>query len=433
MLTIDWETKIIFVPKSYTQLVTTSPFEIRQLDINQFRLDLRALESEEYGIVNERTHIHNTAVAVGGVTLARVVIITNGYSIEFEDGSYAVNLIGANSNIADVTNLNQVQVRSANSAGLTFSEQINNQSFNGKVWIDTVNGLSGQSFPRGTPTDPVNNWEDAYNIATSRKLHSFHLDGELIFNSSNPSPIESFDFDGPSPLKSIIQFDGRSTNMCTFSNLTLSGEFNGSSSFSNCIIGNGSGVNNISGIFDNCGINEQPITLDSGATSSIIFKDCLSTIAGDRKPIIDCNGTSANIQFRGYKGGLEIDNYSQSGNNMSIDMVAGSVKISTGCTQGSIVVRGVSSLVDESGVGCNVITDGLFDPQNLDVTVSGGTFSADTTAIASAVWDKLTADHTTASTFGRLLNDMLIKSDQIQHTTNLNTELLKNKPNNPNP
>jgi len=49
--------------------------------------------------------------------LARVVEIINGYTITFENTAYAVNIVGGNSNISDVVNLNLVSVRSANSAG----------------------------------------------------------------------------------------------------------------------------------------------------------------------------------------------------------------------------------------------------------------------------------------------------------------------------
>jgi hypothetical protein len=61
---------------------------------------------------------HNPAVSVGGVTLAKVIEIINGYTITFEDGKYAVNLTGANSNVGDKINVNQVSVRSSNSAGM---------------------------------------------------------------------------------------------------------------------------------------------------------------------------------------------------------------------------------------------------------------------------------------------------------------------------
>ena len=118
VLWINWESKVINVPRGYMTLVQTTPSEIREMNINTFRLDLKALEYDEFGMVFDTTHSHNTTVTIGGVTLARVVEIINGYTVTFENGTYSVNLVGANSNIGDVTNLNNVQIRSANSAGL---------------------------------------------------------------------------------------------------------------------------------------------------------------------------------------------------------------------------------------------------------------------------------------------------------------------------
>jgi hypothetical protein len=117
-ISINWGTRVIFVPKDYTTLVQLSPNEIRDLDSNQFHLDLRDLEDNENGIPNPDTHFHQTELTFGGVTYARIIIIINGYTVTFEDGQYAVQIQGANTNIADVTNVNQVSVRSFNSAGL---------------------------------------------------------------------------------------------------------------------------------------------------------------------------------------------------------------------------------------------------------------------------------------------------------------------------
>lgn len=116
-ISVDWGTRVIFVPKADTTLVQSAPQEIRVLDLNIFRLALKALEDDE-GITYPDTHQHNQPVTVGGVTLARVVEIINQYTVTFEDGQYAVNLVGANSNVSDQLNVNQVSVRSANSAGL---------------------------------------------------------------------------------------------------------------------------------------------------------------------------------------------------------------------------------------------------------------------------------------------------------------------------
>ena len=114
-ITVTWGTKIINVPIDALEFVSTDRYK---LSIDTFRLALKALEESEDGMAFPDTHQHNTEVAVAGITLARVVEIINGYTITFEDGQYLVTLYGANSNIPDVVNFNQVSVRAVTSAGL---------------------------------------------------------------------------------------------------------------------------------------------------------------------------------------------------------------------------------------------------------------------------------------------------------------------------
>jgi hypothetical protein len=113
-ITVNWTTRIIYVPKG--DLTNISP-GIYRLNINDFRLALKDIEDGE-GMPFLDTHRHNTTVTIGSLTLARVVEIINGYTVTFEDGQYAVELVGANSNIDTVTNVNQVSIRPSNSAGL---------------------------------------------------------------------------------------------------------------------------------------------------------------------------------------------------------------------------------------------------------------------------------------------------------------------------
>ena len=114
-ISIDWETRIITVPKSFMTEISPTLYE---LDINVFRLALRDLEDDPEGLPFPDTHFHNTEVTLSGVTYARQVIFTNGYTITFEDGMYAVRCVGANHNLADVKNLNMVSLIIGNSAGL---------------------------------------------------------------------------------------------------------------------------------------------------------------------------------------------------------------------------------------------------------------------------------------------------------------------------
>lgn len=122
-ISITWGTRVINIPKNYLTLISGTLYE---LDTEQFRLDLKALEDDEEGQPFPDTHRHATEVTVAGITFARIIEIINNYSITFEDGQYSVRLVGSNNNFFDVENgilnQNQVQVIPGNSAGLIVHE-----------------------------------------------------------------------------------------------------------------------------------------------------------------------------------------------------------------------------------------------------------------------------------------------------------------------
>lgn len=115
---IHWGTKVITIPQADLTLVSGSLYE---LDVDVFRLALKNIEDSEDGMAHLDTHRHNTAVTLSGVTYARTFEIINGYTVTFEDtGSpYTVRAVGANHNLADVTNFtSEVSLIVGNSAGL---------------------------------------------------------------------------------------------------------------------------------------------------------------------------------------------------------------------------------------------------------------------------------------------------------------------------
>src|SRR3989344_5793122 len=114
-VTINWATKVINVPQAY---LGDPVGGVYQLNVNTFRLDLKDIEDDVEGMPFTNTHIHNTQVTLGGVTFSRVFEIIAPYTVTFQDGQYAVNLVGANNNISDRTNVNQVSIRASNSAGM---------------------------------------------------------------------------------------------------------------------------------------------------------------------------------------------------------------------------------------------------------------------------------------------------------------------------
>jgi hypothetical protein len=117
-MNVNWGTKVITVYKADTFMSDLGGGTVYEMDTDAFRLALKAVEDDEEGMPFPDTHRHNTQVTLGGITLARTFEVINGYTITFEDGQYAVKLTGRNNNIGDVMNVNQVSLRTYNSAGL---------------------------------------------------------------------------------------------------------------------------------------------------------------------------------------------------------------------------------------------------------------------------------------------------------------------------
>jgi hypothetical protein len=143
-ISVDWGTSIITVPKADTTLVSAGPPEIREYDVNTLRVELKDAEDSFEGIPYSRTHNHNTTVVVSGITLARVFEIIAPYTVTFEDGQYTVNLFGANHNVIDVANANQVRLTARNSGGLLEGAGAD------AVWNESRTELA--SIPGASPT-----------------------------------------------------------------------------------------------------------------------------------------------------------------------------------------------------------------------------------------------------------------------------------------
>lgn len=359
-ITIDWLTYIINVPKADMLLVQSNPVEIRELDIDAFRLELKSIEDDPAGMAQPTTHTHVAPISVGGVTLARVIEMLAPYTVTFEDGQYAVNLVGANSNIGDVINVNQVSVRSANSAGLTYSKEVEDQSFtDSRVWIDTVDGVSGTQFPRGTPGDPVDNFDDAETIIGNRNLpRRLNIVGSL----SGSLDLASHDIQGYGQEKSQITLvSGSDTAGLKISGVFLTGEAAG-----------GMQINGHSHLSDlteldahvyDCGISGT-LALAASATD-INLIGCYSEVAGPSTPVLDCSSAAdLSINVRGYNGGLEIQSFDQPSGLMTVDLASGHLVLDASCSDGTIVVRGVGHVTDNSS-GATVITTGLVEGEQV--------------------------------------------------------------------
>jgi hypothetical protein len=375
-VSIAWATKVISVPKSYLSLIQASPTEIRELDLDAFRLDLKALEDNEDGIVYDQTHEHTAPVDVGGVTLARVVELINGYTVTFEDGQYAVNISGGNSNVGDNVNVNQVSVRSFNSAGLITSRGIEALEYQMGVWIDTTSDYDGSVYPTGTLRQPVNNIDDAKMIASANGFDSLFIIGDITI--ADGDDIDGFKVIGREPQHTTITLQsGCSTDGTVFKEATVTGTLDGDTWVTHCIVND---LTYVQGQIENC-ILTGTITLAGSDVTRIV--NCTDGQANGVVPTISV-GSGRNFLLAKYTGDVKLADFTGSSNFVSIDLLSGKVWIDSSCTAGYIFLRGVGTLSDS---GSSTIYNELLSLSE----------------ITDAVWDEALAGHTIAGTIGELL------------------------------
>lgn len=375
-ITINWDTRVITVPRADMTLVQTLPTEIRNLDLNWFRLQLKDLEDNVDGIVYLDTHTHNTEVSLGGLTYARVIEIINNYTVTFEDGQYAVNLTGANSNVGDVVNVNQVSVRSQNSAGLISSPDIEFASFNGGVLLDVDNGFPGTVFPAGTVRRPVNNLDDALLIADYRGFNKIYLTSDLDLTGTQD--LSGFDIVGDSHVRTDINI-GTDVDVTgvTITQANITGVLDGETEINSCLI---SDLTYFNGHIHNSGL-AGTITLSGGANA--VLTNCL-TYDQTNPPVIDMGGAGQSLAMPDYSGIITVRNLTDDTQSVGIGVDAGMVIIEDTVTAGQVVVSGVGLLVDDSNGTAVVNSDGLL---NKDL-------------ISRAVWDEQILTHTSPETTG---------------------------------
>jgi len=352
-LSIDPQTFVIFVPIDYLTLVQSSPTWIYELDLNNFRLDLKDIEDDEQGIYLTKTHNHNTEVQLGGITYARVIEILPPYTITFEPSAYAVNLVGANSNVGDRVNVNQVSVRSNNSSGLISSPAIEYSSFGGGVTIDIVNGVAGTIYPRGTIETPVNNLADAKLIADFRGFDTFFINKSMEIG--NGIDLSDFTFVGKSHVKTIITMDSSPIlNDITIENCNITGILDGGTHINRCSVGD---ITYVNGHIHDSGLYG---TIVLGGNDEAVIANCF-TLDQDSPPIIDMGWNGQDLAMPNYSGIVTINNLNSDTEEIGVGLNAGMVILSETVSAGTIIISGTGLLMDNTTGTANVNSQGLIN------------------------------------------------------------------------
>lgn len=344
---------VIQIPRADMLLLATTPSEIRQINVNDLRIELHDLQDGANGMWAPTAFSNVPPLTVGGVTLARSLEIVSPYVIEFEDGLYNVNVVGGNSNVSDVTVKNQVGVNTANSAGLQDPFALQASAFGDVVSFNPA-GLSGTTFPRGTPSFPSNNVADTIAIAVARGLRTISVQDDTTFTTGDFS--RGYTFRGTNPTVVITLDPGVDVVDCVFDDLTIQGTLDGRNTLRHCTVLD---VNYVNGTLFQCGLGG---TVTLGGATPAIFYQCYSLVAGGgaaQYPLIDCGGALLTpLIVRDWQGGLGLRNMTSQdvGAPISLDFSSGRLVVEPTVSAGAVTMRGLASSEDNS-TGTFVLND----------------------------------------------------------------------------
>lgn len=360
-ISIDPQTFVISIPKADLTPIQVSPTEIRELNLNAFRLELKAYEDNQDGMYLLKTHTHNTEVSLGGLTYARTIQILEPYTITFEDGQYAVNLVGANSNVGDRINVNQVSIRSQNSAGLISSPEIQYASYQNAVWVD-VNAThayaSGTTvFPAGNRAYPVNNVEDAVTIANLKGFSTLQILSDMDIDSG--TVLTGFKLIGKSHVDTLITIlDSAQCANISIENCNIGGILDGGTIINDCMVGD---LEYFNGHIHHCGLYG---TIELDGSADAVIENCY-TVDQDNPPDVDMGGSGQSLAMPNYSGLITIGNLSSSSEEIGIGINHGMVTLDSDISAGTIIISGVGVCTDNTTGTTSVNTDGLLNKENI--------------------------------------------------------------------
>ena len=211
-------------------------------------------------------------------------------------------------------------------------------SFNDGVWMDSILGTAGTTYPIGTPTTPVAGLADALTIATARKVSKIYLvQGSLALPAGTWS---NFQFIGTNPGCGIDIANRTSTN-AQFINLTLTGTSPSVIHAKECII-QSTLLLGASSFFERCRVNG--LTVNAISTTQIL-DNCYFNAAN-----IDVNSnTTTSLRFFHASGALVLGEMVDAPSNVDIYSDTLQMEVAVSNTLGTVQIWGKATVINNTG------------------------------------------------------------------------------------
>ena len=234
-------------------------------------------------------------------------------------------------------------------------------AFDEYIYLDTIGGVVGTTWPRGTTTNPSNNMTDALAIGVANGIFKILIKDDATVLASNS--LNGFTIEGANSDTSVITIQaGATTQFTTFTNTFLTGTLNGRVVIRDSVVSNLSGVQGVlhQTVIEDGGIQLSPTTV---GTTYI-----LNSFGSDAAFIDYSVVTAHDVDIRDYNGSVTITNKTDA-SELSMDINSGEVILDSTTTGGNITIRGIYDLENNStgSPGVNLIQNTNLDTIEIKV------------------------------------------------------------------
>lgn len=233
--------------------------------------------------------------------------------------------------------------------------EIEGMSFDNKVSVDVLGTQSGTAYPSGNTEYPVNNVPDAVLIAWSRGKHELYMLTSLSLGAGDD--VSNLLISGIDPSMTTITIETNAVcNYTRFQDIHVIGVFDGDSSIEHCTVGN---IDFFSGTIAHSSLNGT-IALN-GIEDARIHECAMGD--WDIIPTVNMNNGEQDLIMTQYTGMVNITNATHPNNRIGIGLNAGQVIIDASCTEGTFVISGDGTYINNGGANVIVDVSGLNNPQ----------------------------------------------------------------------
>jgi len=237
-------------------------------------------------------------------------------------------------------------------------------AYGDRVYYDETSVYTGTTYPVGTIAQPVNNAVDAVTIAYTYGISKFNVLSDINLSGITGQLFQNFTISGVKEnLTANLNYNYPLYNLYSnmlWENFKITGLLSGgTNTVNNCEI---SYLETFKGILKNSKlVGNITIHGDTDILNCYSGDDLSTQLREIPNVLLEGQGSGVTVDFRNYSGDLKFSKIQHDEDLITIDLNAGKIELTTGCTAGYVEIRGVGYLIDNSGSGCTVNYTGFVD------------------------------------------------------------------------